>query len=160
MPFYISTEFLKIKVLGTAFDVKTDLANKKIETTLVRGKVALLDQDRNEVMTLSPGEKVTYTHANHRYISEKVDVNLCATWRLNQSVFENATLREIANLLSAKYNVNINIESSELARRKFRCVFNKDESLQDILKLLGYLAPLRYRIEGAEVFIWESTTKK
>ena len=35
------------------------------------------------------------------------------------------------------------------------CVINEDESLPDILKLLKYLAPIQYRIEGKEIFIYE-----
>ena len=80
---------------------------------------------------------------------------LYTAWRLNQFVFENVTLREIVNQLCVKFNVNINLESTKLAQRKFRCVINEDESLPDILKLLKYLAPIQYRIEGKEIFIYE-----
>lgn len=91
----------------------------------------------------------------NEYATEFVDVNICTAWRLNQFVFENVTLREIVNQLSVKFNVNINLESSKLAQRKFRCVINEDESLSDILKLLKFLAPIQYRIEGSEIFIYE-----
>lgn len=159
-PFYISTDYINVSVLGTAFEMKVDAANKKVETTLVRGKVALLDLNWNTVLDMLPGEKVTYSQYGNQYTTEEVDVNVCAAWRLDQLVLENATLREIANQLSLKFNVNINIESSALAQRIFRCVINKGESLPDILKLLEYMAPLCYRIEGQEIFIWECKTKK
>lgn len=75
--------------------------------------------------------------------------------RMHNLHYENVTLREIVNQLSVKFNVNINLESSKLAQRKFRCVINEDESLSDILKLLKFLAPIQYRIEGSEIFIYE-----
>lgn len=146
---------MNIKVLGTAFNVKTDEKRQNVETVLTRGKVALLDKQWNAVLDMSPGEKVTYNSNKNEYTTEVVDVNICTAWRLNQFVFENVTLREIVNQLSVKFNVNINLESTKLARRKFRCVINEDESLPDILKLLKYLAPIQYRIEGKEVFIYE-----
>lgn len=40
-----------------------------------------------------------------------------------------------------------------VTQRKFRCVINEDESLPDILKLLKYLAPIQYRIEGKEILL-------
>ena len=152
---YVSTNYVNIKVLGTAFNVKTDEKHQNVETVLARGKVALLDKQWNPILDMSPGEKVTYDNNKNEYATEVVDVNVCTAWRLNQFVFENVTLREIVNQLSVKFNVNINLESTKLAQRKFRCVINEDESLPDILKLLKYLAPIQYRIEGKEIFIYE-----
>lgn len=153
--FSVSTDYMHVRVKGTSFDVKVDEANRKVETVLVTGKIDLLDMTWNKVLDVSPGEKVTYNQSNNEYSMEAVDSNIYTAWRLNQFVFENASLREIANKLAVKFNVNINIESSILAQRKFRCVINEDESLSDILKLLTFLAPIRYRIEGKEVFIYE-----
>ena len=154
-PLYVSTNYVNIKVLGTAFNVKTDEKHQNVETVLARGKVALLDKQWNPILDMSPGEKVTYDNNKNEYATEVVDVNVCTAWRLNQFVFENGTLREIVNQLCVKFNVNINLESTKLAQRKFRCVINEDESLPDILKLLKYLAPIQYRIEGKEIFIYE-----
>lgn len=154
-PFSVSTKYMNVEVLGTAFDVKVDEACKKVETVLVRGKVALLDREWNRIMDMSPGEKVTYKSVDNEYTTESVDVNVHAIWRLGQLVFENVTLREIVNQLSAKFNVNINISSSGLAGRKFRCVINQDETLQDIFNLLAYMVPMSYRIEGSEIFLFE-----
>lgn len=152
---YMFPNYVNIKVLGTAFNVKTDEKHQNVETVLARGKVALLDKQWNPILDMSPGEKVTYDNNKNEYATEVVDVNVCTAWRLNQFVFENVTLREIVNQLSVKFNVNINLESTKLAQRKFRCVINEDESLPDILKLLKYLAPIQYRIEGKEIFIYE-----
>lgn len=154
-PFSVSTKYINLKVLGTAFDVKVDEACKKVETVLVRGKVALLDREWKSIMDMSPGEKVTYKSLQNEYVTESVDVNVHAVWRLGQLVFEDVTLREIANQLSAKFNVNINISSSRLAGRKFRCVINKDETLTDIFELLTYMTPMHYKIEGNEIFLFE-----
>lgn len=153
--FSVSTDYMHVRVKGTSFDVKVDAANKKVETVLVTGKIDLLDIAWNKILDVSPGEKVTYDQSKNEYTMEAVDTNIYTAWRLNQFVFENATLREIANKLSVKFNVNINIQSSILAQRKFRCVINEDESLPDILKLLTFLTPIRYRIEGKEIFIYE-----
>ena len=150
---------MNIQVKGTSFDVKTDVENKRVEAVLVSGEIELLDANRNKLLDVSPGEKVTYNQNKNEYTTEAVDVNILTAWRLRQFVFENATLREIVNKLSVKFNVNINIESSALAQRKFRCVINDDEKLVDILKLLEYLAPIHYKIEENEVFIYEQFKK-
>lgn len=155
--FNVFTDYNTIQVRGTSFDVKVDEKNKTVETILVSGRIEMLDMERNKVMDVSPGEKVTYSYNENEYRTEAVDINIQTAWRLRQFVFENTTLREIVNKLSVKFNVNINIESSALAQRKFRCVINEDEELVDILNLLEYLAPIRYKVEGKEVFIYERT---
>lgn len=152
----VVSKYKELEVLWKHADIlKTDEKHQNVETVLARGKVALLDKQWNPILDMSPGEKVTYDNNKNEYATEVVDVNVCTAWRLNQFVFENVTLREIVNQLSVKFNVNINLESTKLAQRKFRCVINEDESLPDILKLLKYLAPIQYRIEGKEIFIYE-----
>ncbi|WP_304251530.1 FecR family protein [Parabacteroides gordonii] len=157
--FNVFTGYVNIQVKGTSFDVKTDVENKRVEAVLVSGEIELLDANRNKLLDVSPGEKVTYNQNKNEYTTETVDVNILTARRLRQFVFENATLREIANKLSVKFNVNINIESSALAQRKFRCVINDDEGLTEILNLLGYLTPIHYKVEGEEVFIYEQPQK-
>ena len=98
---YMFPNYVNIKVLGTAFNVKTDEKHQNVETVLARGKVALLDKQWNPILDMSPGEKVTYDN-NRRICHRVVDVNVCTAWRLNQFVFENVTLREIVNQLSVK----------------------------------------------------------
>lgn len=159
VPFYVSTQYVNVGVYGTTFELHVDHSARKVEATLLKGKITLLDQDRKELLDVLPGEKVTYDYSENEYVTEKIDVNLCAAWRYEQIVFEDETLRTIADKLSRKFQVNIHIQQPGLADRKFRCVINKDESLTDVLNLLEYLAPIGYRIDGKEVFIWENVTK-
>ena len=76
-PLYVSTNYVNIKVLGTAFNVKTDEKHQNVETVLARGKVALLDKQWNPILDMSPGEKVTYDNNKNEYATEVVDVNVC-----------------------------------------------------------------------------------
>ena len=158
--FIVSTDYVKIEVHGTSFSVNVNAQNKSVETVLVRGSIDLQNLKGKRILEMNPGEKVTYAWNDNTYITDRVDVNVCAAWRFNQLIFENITLREIANQLSAKYNVSVNIESLKLAQRKFRCVINEDEHLSDVLEQLCYLAPITYRIENSEIYIFEKQTKK
>ena len=158
-PFIVGTNRLDIQALGTVFS-NVNAENKSVETVLVRGSVSLHTLNGKKILEMNPGERVAYSWDENTCFTDHVDVNVCATWRFNQLVFENTTLREIANQLSIKYNVNVNIESSRLAQRRFRCVVNEDERLPDVLEQLCYLAPITYRIESSEIYISEKQTKK
>lgn len=154
-PFLVDASSMKVKVLGTSFNLKNRKESGLIETILVSGKVQLLDEKNIPAYEMFPGEKVTYSPERNEYTVKTVDTNVSTAWHLNQLRFENAALREIVNKLSLIYDVNINLESKKLADRKYRCVINRDETLEQVLDILSYLAPIKYKIEGDEVFIYE-----
>lgn len=154
-PFLVNAEYVNLKVLGTSFNLKTDILNKQVETILVSGKVTVQNSEMQDIIHVSPGEKVTYTHHENKFFIETVDPAIQTSWYLNQIIFEDNTLREIVNKLSLIYDININIQSKKLADRKYRCVINKDETLTEVLGILKFLAPIKYRIEENEVFISE-----
>ena len=158
--FIVATDYVKVEVHGTSFNVNVNAGNKSVETVLVRGHISLHTLNGKKILEMNPGERVAYSWDENTCFTDHIDVNVCAAWRFNQLVFENTTLREIANQLSIKYNVNVNIESSRLAQRRFRCVINEDECLPDVLEQLCYLAPITYRIESSEIYISEKQTKK
>ncbi|MDD3064192.1 MAG: FecR family protein, partial [Massilibacteroides sp.] len=154
-PFIADVSSMKVKVLGTSFNLKNKKKSGVVETILVTGKVVLLDKKGKPVYDMFPGEKVTYSLNNNEYSVRTIDTNVSTAWHLNQLTFENSTLREIVNKLSLIYDVNINLESKKLADRKYRCVINRDETLEQVLDILSYLAPIQYKIEGDEIFIYE-----
>lgn len=154
-PFYVSAGPIKIKVLGTSFNVKASEGKDIVETVLVQGKVALLDNQGKAVMNMSPGEKVTFDSGKNEYSTEYIDVNIPTAWHLNQITFEKQTLREVADRLSSMYHIHINFQDEELTKRKYRIIINQDEPLENVLKQIAYLASVRYRIEGSEIFIYK-----
>ena len=158
--FTVVTDYMQVKVYGTSFNVNVNTKDRSVETVLVQGSVCLQSIEGRNMVKMTPGERVVYSCDDKICLTDYVDVNVCATWRLSQLVFENRTLREIANRLSSKYNVNVNIESSKLAQRKFRCVVNEDESLSEVLDQLCFLASIDYWIENDEIYIYEKLTKK
>lgn len=154
-PFLVDATSMRIKVMGTSFSLKNKPETGVVETVLVSGKVLLLNEEGNRMYEMYPGEKVIYSSENNEYQVKTVDTNVSTAWHLDQLTFENITLREIANKLSLIYDVNINLESKKMADRKYRCVINRDETLEQVLDILSYLAPIKYKIEGDEVFIYE-----
>ena len=58
-PFIISTNSIRIKVLGTAFNVKAYPEDKQCETSLIRGSIEVTIRNRpNDKIILSPSEKL------------------------------------------------------------------------------------------------------
>ena len=61
-PFLVKTGYINIKVLGTAFNVKSYADENYIETTLDRGLIEITKvKGTKEIITIKPNEKITYT---------------------------------------------------------------------------------------------------
>jgi transmembrane sensor len=59
-PFLVRTGYINIKVLGTAFNVKSYPDENRIETTLDRGLIEITKENGNEgIVTVKPKEKIT-----------------------------------------------------------------------------------------------------
>ncbi|HKP32519.1 MAG TPA: FecR family protein, partial [Chitinophagaceae bacterium] len=75
VPFEITTPTLQIKVLGTAFNVKSYPSEKTSETTVIRGRVEIISNQRpNEKFVLKPNEKLVVSNSvtiNDRLIQPK-----------------------------------------------------------------------------------------
>ncbi|MBI3138401.1 MAG: FecR family protein [Sphingobacteriales bacterium] len=73
-PFIISTSSIKIKVLGTAFNVKAYPEDKQTETSLIRGSIEVTIRNRpNDKIILSPSEKLVVENDMARVESGSVE---------------------------------------------------------------------------------------
>ncbi len=133
LPFVIHATGVRIKVLGTAFNVKSYPNEKTTETSLIRGRVEVtLDKRPDEPIFLKPNEKLivstaaadgrkqnqspqpivilkSLTHINDSLVAETL-------WVENKLVFADETFDEVARKMERWYNVNIDIKDSTLAQ--------------------------------------------
>lgn len=152
-PFVVKAGDIYVKVLGTSFNLKTNEDANSVETTLVSGHVVLMDEEEKEILDMHPGEKVLFESESKTWQIQQVDVNTQGVWHLGQSVLENMTLGEIAERIAGIYQVHFNFATKQLADKKYRFVFNKGESIEEICSNLEYIAPIHCKIEGKEIFI-------
>lgn len=152
-PFVVKANDIYVKVLGTSFNLKTDDNSGNVETTLVSGHVVLMEEDEKSILDMQPGEKVLFNAEDNTLKIERVDVNLQGLWRLNQFVLENMTLREITERIAEVYKVRFNFSKKPSENKKYRFVFNKEESIEEVCSNLEYIAPIRCRQDGKEIFV-------
>jgi ferric-dicitrate binding protein FerR (iron transport regulator) len=175
-PFIVKTSALKIKVLGTAFNVKSYKQDATIEATLVRGliEVEKTNEPNASKIFLKPNEKLVYnkTRSNQSdketiaeavikpqliYIST-LPANISdslrseTSWIYGRLVFEGDNFIELAQKMERWYNVKINIESSELINHRFRGAFEK-ENIEEALQALQLIINFKYTINKNEINI-------
>ncbi len=145
-PFVVKTGKLNIKAIGTSFNVLAYPDNEMVETTLAEGKV-ILERSGNQGRTgtigsMVPGQQVRYFKTTGIVKSARVNAEKYIAWKDGKLVFDDATLDQVAEKLSRKYNVDIEV-SNDVKDIIFTVTFF-DEPLSQICNLMTIAAPVAY----------------
>ena len=181
-PFLIHTGKIEIKVLGTAFNVRSYPDAKTIETSLIRGSVEVTFKDRpNEKVILKPNEKLIVVNEETSTRSETVkkysakplnepivaishlnylksDHSIVETaWVQNKLSFQDESFKDLARDMERWYGVTIQFDDSNRDTLHFTGSFENETIQQalDALKLTsGKSVPeFHYVINGNEFMI-------
>lgn len=142
-PFIVDLSDVKVKVLGTTFDVKAYPEDEAILVSLETGKVEL-NSDSFHSYQLQPGEKAIYDKMSGRCeVVRSHNVKIYSVWRQNVLVFKSTPLAEVLNTLSRNYNVSFSVEDSAALKYTYTITTDKT-NLTSILKELEKITPLLF----------------
>ena len=149
-PFTVKTEDLKIRVLGTSFNVK-QYQLEPVAVAVASGSVSVfLTKDSLERTVLSPAQEVTLDKVRHTLVKNTLNLNQLAAWREGRLVFEDHTLQEIIPVLERWYQVQISLDDESLRDLRFSGIFQQ-ERLQNILQIMHHAICIDFTIEQQHV---------
>jgi transmembrane sensor len=155
-PFIVHTSNIRIKVLGTSFNVKSYLDEKTVETTLVHGKVHIEQSDvlgnRISDIELKPNQRAVFNKESKVIDIKEVVAENSGSWKRDRLVFDEETIDNVFRQMERWYNVRIHVQNKGDLQCKLTARI-EDENLEDVLKLMKESYDLRYTIEGKDVFI-------
>ncbi len=171
-PFFVKTDVVTIKVLGTKFNVKSYSDEKTIQTTLVSGAVEIysnkkgLSQEKR-LLALKPNQQVIIVKGTESStISSNLKKSIIAldtmvakpqleeavAWKDNKLVFRDETFHDLSKRMERWYDVKIEIKDEELLNAIFSGAFVK-ESVEQALDALKLATPFRYTMEKNYILI-------
>ncbi|NMH89844.1 FecR family protein [Flavivirga algicola] len=122
----------EVEVLGTEFNIKAYKDENHISTTLVEGKVAVSTESVNELLV--PNQQLHLNLETKTTSKATVeDVYNIIAWKEGIFSFENKPLKDILNVLSRWYDMDVIIENTVQKEERFIGTFNKSNSIEDIL---------------------------
>jgi Fe2+-dicitrate sensor, membrane component len=176
IPFIIHTKQLDIRVLGTAFNVKSYPGESITETSLVRGKVEIVIHNRpDEKIILKPNEKLMVRNDEPVPVKEdsvttqpdnkppplvslskltpREDSLIVETaWVQNKLVFDNESFNDVAAKMERWYNVQFKFKEARLQKLRFSGVF-ESETIQQALDYMSITGPFHYSMQGNMIYI-------
>ncbi|MFK5857536.1 MAG: FecR domain-containing protein [Bacteroidota bacterium] len=156
-PMVIATGDVRVKVLGTSFDLCNCINSDEITVYLESGKILFysideIDGSILEQIILYPGQKGVYNKntgliTKHRF----TDKNHVA-WKTGVLEFVNAPLPEVVKVLEHTYQIQVNSDIN-LADYQLTARFN-NESTGSIFESLQVIYGFDYKIEDDLVVIY------
>lgn len=171
--FYVHTPEIKIRVLGTEFNVKSYPEEGTIETTLEEGKIDLLKKNKEAedsyLTSLLPNQRATFIKNKGKIylkefveenkstpeklerkeellISEKVETSLYTSWKDGHLIIDAEPFESFVAQLERWYDVNINIINKKVSKLHFTANF-KNETLEQALEALQIAHPFSYTFD-------------
>ncbi len=158
-PFIVKTPTnLNIEVKGTRFNVLAYSNEPSCEVVLERGRV-LLSNDQGVDEEMVPNDRIVYHPENNQIEKSQVNTSDFLAWIDGKLVMTDISLKEACMKLSRFYNVEFEIRAADIEQEKVRLVL-ENESLDDALKLLSVIAPIKYQVQERKAQSDNTYTKK
>lgn len=152
-PFIVRSAQLSIKVLGTSFDIKNYKEDPHIAVTVASGKVEVAPDNRKQIWLLTPGQQLSYNRKTETGNQKNVSADDYTGWQKGELIFNNESMESICKRLERCYGVKINIKKPSLKSKRINLEL-KNESLQNVLKMLALVGEFKYTIKEKNVLIW------
>ena len=152
IPFGVQSGDLKIKVLGTHFDVRNYPDENEVKTTLLEGQVSIsYGQDMDE-RRMHPGQQATLNRAKPNSLTfREIDANRAIAWKDGLFDFKDEPLDDILKEVSRWYNVTATADPSK-GKLRFSGVVSKRAELADLLNVLSATGVVHFKIRENEVY--------
>lgn len=144
-PFNIRTNKSIVRVTGTSLNIRA-YENESEITTLIEGKVALLDQENQLLLDLKPGQSAVFDQDNELDVYP-VDTEQFTMWREGKLHVDQVSLVDLCSMLERWYNVEIKIEDDALKSRRISGTVLKYKPVDQILDILTIRENIDFEIE-------------
>ncbi|MCO5236806.1 MAG: DUF4974 domain-containing protein [Chitinophagaceae bacterium] len=172
-PFIIHTKTIDVRVLGTAFNVRSYGNENSTETALFRGSVEITLRNKpDKKIVLKPNEKIKIsnksadgiesrnlasasgknnTNALSMQVSkvhfrEKDSSALDVLWVKNKLAFDAETLELVAKKIERWYDVKVKIENDDLRNVAYSAIFD-NENIEEVMEALKISGNFKYTID-------------
>jgi len=152
-PFFVFANELKVKVLGTRFNISAYAEDPVIRTVLLEGKINACKNHRfAKEIGLSPGEGVTFNKEEGTMAMSKANIRLYTSWINGYLFFENEPITEVFKKLERYYNREIRVDE-KLSGSTFSGKLDLSEDIRQVIENISFASSLSVRQQDREFII-------
>lgn len=139
-----------IQVLGTAFNVNAYENEQAITTTLINGRVKVLD-GTNKSRVLQPGDQASIAYSSGGIVLSRADTAQVLAWKNGIFNFENADIQTVMKQLERWYDIEVLYENG-IPAMSFGGKMDRNLRLSNIIRMLE-ISKVHCRLEGKQLII-------
>lgn len=152
-PFSVAGKHLDVTVLGIHFNfISRDSLPDCV--SLIEGSVEVRTSDKRQCVILEPGQKASYSTENGRLTVHDANTAIDATWHNGMIPFENANLKDIADILHQLYGSVIILDRNADLSSTYSGTTVYSDNLESTLSHLGHTIPLRFVQKDGKTIIY------
>lgn len=148
-PFIINVKDVTVEVVGTSFNVKS--TEEKTVVVVETGIVTVAKN--NKGVKLNPKEMATVMKNQSVPVKQSSSDELYNYYRTQEFVCDNTPLRRLVDVLNEAYGVQIVIADKRLDTVPISAKFRRDDSIDNILKVISETLNIRVEKNGAQIIL-------
>ncbi len=150
VPFIVSTDDMKVEVLGTTFDVEAKRSAAKSSVILIEGSVKVHTDGISRI--INPDEMFSFNREDREASVKCVDSRAMTQWKDGILVLRDISFNDMLESLSVWYGVEIINKTTVSVNERFNGKFDR-ENIEAAVKTVALSAKVRYRIEKGKLII-------
>lgn len=151
-PFTVKIQSMEITALGTEFGVNAYDNNLNDQVALVSGKL-LIRNNENEEVRIDSGQALSLSRVDFSLSMSDIDYVAQVGWKDGLLYFSNSSIDEIIRTLEMNYGVQFLFDKQLNTIRDAYTGTFKNESLENVMKVLSFSLNFKYDINGKTVII-------
>lgn len=141
-PFIVASGGQQVKVLGTEFNINSYSNEPAVRTTLVNGRVELLNSRDKATVILVPGQQAKLV--NDGFAVNSVDTEPFTAWTSNEFQFKGAALQEVLRQIERWYDVDV--DYNNIPNIKVNGTISREKKLSSVLYALEKITDLQINL--------------
>jgi len=145
-PFVVQTTDIRVRVLGTQFNVSAYPSDNIIETVLTEGKVRLEQNSTgmfSQTTDLMPGQLAAFSKTERTTRLEEVDIENYTLWTEGLLKFESTDLSRVVKRLERYFNIRFRYEDPFLGGIKITGKLELTDSREAVLENVAAVASVK-----------------
>lgn len=153
LAFVVKTKSIDVTALGTSFNVNAYDDGNEVTTTLYTGKVNVQSTLTGYKTILNPFEVAVFSKTKDKITTYVFTGPDKPVWMEPEFRFDMLPLIDITKQLEHNYNVVFVYRNQKIKHLKFSGTFDRDEKLDEILRVIKINTNIDYAIKNDSVII-------
>lgn len=153
IPFIVKTFDLEIQVLGTSFNMSAYGNDDLVMTTLVEGRVKVVNNHDDQQYEIKPGHILTYSKRMDQMMLEVCDTDVYTSWIKGKFKFRDMRLEDIMKKLNRWYDCQVEFKEAQLKELRFSGAAEKDHPIEYVLEMIRAVTEVDFEIDKTTILV-------